>query len=106
MNKVGYFCVYISLYSQAIIACEIGLIPLNFSDYNSMRAIYSIGELTLSNCSVEPVRISFNPGLYSNGKFSPRYMSAGGNNKIAYNLYQNNQYSIIWGDAYQSTQDL
>ena len=106
MNKIGYLCVCISLSSQAVAACEISLIPLNFSDYDSMRPLYSIGELTLSDCAVEPVRISLNAGLYSKGKLSPRYMSVGNNNKIAYNLYQNNQYSIIWGDGHQGTQDL
>ena len=68
-------------------------------------SVQAYGEIQLSGCEREPVRISLGTGEHTQG-YNPRYLSAGGESQIAYNLYQDAQHYIIWGDGQQSSASL
>ncbi len=86
-------------------ACDIWLLSIDFGQYDATYPVQAYGEIQLSGCEREPVRISLGTGEYTQG-YNPRYLSAGGESKIAYNLYQDAQHYIIWGDGQQSSKTL
>ena len=82
-------------------ACLITQVPsLAFGDYDVTSAAPNDVQSqlrVLCDSSILMLRVNLSQGLANS--FSPRAMSAGGADRLQYNVYLNEQRSMIWGDG-------
>ncbi len=87
-------------------SCRITTVPtFVFPQYDVFGdAVNVMGTLVWSCNKVTTVRITFGPSL--DGTLMPRHMIGGqtGTDKLAYNLYTDATYGIVWGDDSPGTQ--
>lgn len=82
--------------------CQLNVQPVNFGFYDIFSPVSTdtFAGLTV-NCAVGTLyRVSFSPGLYSNGQFNNRRMlGSNGRDYLRYNLFLEPAHVTLWGDG-------
>ena len=85
---------------RAVATCAIETRPLSFGNYDpeANASVDAVAQViyTCSN-QAKKIRIEMTPGTSS--QFTPRYMSAGAVDRLAYNIYLDATHQTIWGQG-------
>lgn len=89
--------------ATVVASCEVGVTSdLAFGDYNPLKPVDGSNGQASTQVNVTCTNgtdfvVALNYGSHG-GSASARFMSAGGGNKLAYNLYTHPSYTSVWKD--------